>query len=360
MWIALLPSRRAQLTLLGVGGIAASLLILRRRLRRRPVVRVPYDEFSMFHENAKEHGLPFDHPPTVRRERVRMPDGRSLSALVWGEGPPEMVLLHGGAQNAHTWDTVALGLGGRPLLCVDLPGHGHSDNSARGVSDPAAAAADLAVLIEALAPAASAVVGMSFGGLTAIELGAQRPELARRLVLVDITPGVTRSKAKHVVDFVNGPRAFSSFDEMLARTIRYNPTRSESSLRRGILHNALQLEDGSWVWRHARFRGKGHAAQQPVEYSRLWDKLGGTKAPVMLVRGMRPTSVVDGALLWGASVFARAPPPARPHPPGLRLPPPDSTRSPCASRLPRRRYRRGGASATAAIHPDRTDSRGGS
>ena len=33
--------------------------------------RVPYDEFSMFHENAEEFGLPYDGPPTVRRGRSR-------------------------------------------------------------------------------------------------------------------------------------------------------------------------------------------------------------------------------------------------------------------------------------------------
>ena len=42
--------------------------------------------------------------------------------------------------------------------------------------------------------------------------------------------------------------------DLLARTIEFNPTRTESSLRQGILHNAMQLEDGSWVWRYARFR----------------------------------------------------------------------------------------------------------
>ena len=26
-----------------------------------------YDEFGLFHENAAEHGLPFDRPPAVRR-----------------------------------------------------------------------------------------------------------------------------------------------------------------------------------------------------------------------------------------------------------------------------------------------------
>ncbi len=44
------------------------------------------------------------------------------------------MLLHGGAQNAHTWDTVALALG-RPLVAIDLPGHGHSDAPAEGSLD---------------------------------------------------------------------------------------------------------------------------------------------------------------------------------------------------------------------------------
>ena len=48
--------------------------------------RVPYDEFSMFHENAEEFGLPYDGPPVVRRERTDLGDGRQLSSLVWGDG----------------------------------------------------------------------------------------------------------------------------------------------------------------------------------------------------------------------------------------------------------------------------------
>ena len=85
-----------------------------------------YDEFSMFHENAEEYGIAYNGPPGVRRESVALDDGRHLSALIWGDGPPEYVFLHGGAQNAHTWDTVALALK-RPLVAIDLPGHGHSE-----------------------------------------------------------------------------------------------------------------------------------------------------------------------------------------------------------------------------------------
>jgi pimeloyl-ACP methyl ester carboxylesterase len=256
--------------------------------------RVPYDEFAYFHENAEEFGLPYDGPPTVRREQVAMEPGRSLSALVWGEGPPELVLVHGGAQNAHTWDTVALALD-RPLVAVDLPNHGHSDGGRDGSFGPRAAAEDVAVAIDALAPTAQAVVGMSLGGLTSIALSALRPDLVRALVLVDVTPGVDDKKAKDITDFVDGPPSFPSFDDLLARTIEFNPTRSESSLRRGILHNAVQQEDGSWVWRWARFRRDAQPdATRPMhEFENLWDAVSGLQVPVMLVRGMRPQSVVD-------------------------------------------------------------------
>src|SRR6516164_5684668 len=91
---------------------------------------IPYDEVSDFHENASEFAIPYDGPPVVRRQAFPLGDGRSLSALVWGDAAPELVFLHGGAQNAHTWDTVALALN-RPLVAIDLPGHGHSDGPGR-------------------------------------------------------------------------------------------------------------------------------------------------------------------------------------------------------------------------------------
>jgi len=254
------------------------------------VDRVAYDEFGLFHENAAEFGIPYPGPPVVRREEVDLGDGRHLSALVWGQAPPELVLLHGGAQNAHTWDTVALALD-RPLVAIDLPGHGHSDGPADGSLDLRRNAADVAAAVERLAPHARALVGMSLGGLTTIALADARPELARAVVLVDVTPKVEGPGAAAIIAFVDGPERFADFDELLARTMEFNPTRSESSLRRGILHNALQLDDGSWVWRYRRFTADAGVRSLPAE--ELWDALGRITAPVMLVRGMRPGSVVD-------------------------------------------------------------------
>jgi pimeloyl-ACP methyl ester carboxylesterase len=295
--------------------------------------RVEYDEFGLFHENAEEHGLPFDRPPTVRRVFAQVAPGRRLSALAWQDRDPELVFLHGGSQNAHTWDTVAMALD-RPLVAIDLPGHGHSDGPGdrqEGQLDVFGNAADVAAAIRQLVPAtpgAQAVIGMSLGGLTAIALAAEAPELVRKLVLVDVLPGIKPQRARHITDFVAGPPSFASLDELLERTVQFNPARSRSSLRRGILHNAEQQPDGTWVWRWARHRppappapaspasanpalasaapasaapasaapaSAAPASPEPAgtRYGQLWAALSAITVPLLLARGMRPDSVLD-------------------------------------------------------------------
>jgi pimeloyl-ACP methyl ester carboxylesterase len=254
------------------------------------VTAIEYDEFGLFHENASEAGLPFDDPPEVVRVEVEVAPGQRVSALRWGTGGPELVLLHGGAQNAHTWDTVALALG-RPLVAIDLPGHGRSDWRADKAYWPAENARAVAVAIRAFAPNAAVVVGMSLGGLTALALATEAPELVRRLVLVDVTPGVDREKASAIVSFIAGPESFATFDEILDRTVTYNPTRSVSSLRRGILHNAHERPDGTWAWRYDRFEIPDGAGIP--DFGDLWRYVDAVDVPFFLVRGADSPVVSD-------------------------------------------------------------------
>ncbi len=265
-----------------------------------------YDEFGLFGENIAEFDLDVDTTPTVRRVETTVADDaggtRTVSALRWGTDEPEFVLVHGGAQNAHTWDTVALALG-RPLLAIDLPGHGHSDWRPDGAYNPMNLADDVAVVVAAHAPRARVVIGMSLGGLTSMELAVRHPSLVRALVMVDITPGVNAAKTKAITDFVDGPQEFARFDDLLARTIEHNPTRSESSLRRGILHNARREPDGSWQWRydrssHARARQTDQSSAPTVDetadpLSPLWDHFGSIGCPLAIVRGSLSPVVDD-------------------------------------------------------------------
>ena len=266
---------------------------------------IVYDEFGLFHENIAEYELSVTEIPLVARLDTLVDGGRNVSALRWGSASPEVVFVHGGAQNAHTWDTVALCLG-RPALAVDLPGHGHSDWRDDGAYSPVNLADDLAVVVGAHAPDARVVVGMSLGGLTSMELAVRHPDLVRSLVMVDITPGVNAAKTKAITDFVDGPQEFASFDDLLARTKEHNPTRTESSLRRGILHNARQRPDGSWQWRydrgsHARSRtggesagDSGGAATDAPTLASLWEDFEAVRCPLMVVCGSLSPVVDDG------------------------------------------------------------------
>jgi pimeloyl-ACP methyl ester carboxylesterase len=247
-----------------------------------------YDEFSFFHENMHEWNIETVEPK-VRRFFVAVDGLRQLSGLRWGDGDAELTLLHGGAQNAHTYDTVALALSPHSLLAIDLPGHGHSDPSIYPASAIASHALDVARALEELITPPRPLVGMSLGGLTALLVAHDRPDLVSALVLIDITPGMNADKARHITDFVNGPTSFDDFDSLLERTKQHNPTRSESSLRRGILHNALQRSDGTWVWRHHQ---PGKSDLEAPAVGDLWEKLSELSMPVTLIRAMGPGSVV--------------------------------------------------------------------
>jgi hypothetical protein len=51
----------------------------------------------MLADNAAEAELAWEGPPPVERLEVEGPAGLTVSAILWGTGAPELVLLHGGS-----------------------------------------------------------------------------------------------------------------------------------------------------------------------------------------------------------------------------------------------------------------------
>ena len=238
------------------------------------------------------------------QHRVRTQDGITLAADCYDhdDARPVVLLLHGGGQNAHTWDTVILGLG-RPALAIDLPGHGRSAWREDGDYGPKLNAIAIEPVVRELAPDADLVVGMSLGGLTAMRLAVTAPELVRKLVMVDVTPSAPErheqmTKAQMgTVALVQGDRTFGSFADMLDVTVAAAPHRDRNSLRRGVFHNSKQLDDGSWTWRYDSFR-KGEG------FEGLWDDVPNLTTPTTLVRGAKSFFVNDE----DAAEFARSAP----------------------------------------------------
>lgn len=242
------------------------------------------DEFSFLDDNAAQAGVD-TVPPVVRV------DAGAVSALKFGEDDPRVVFLHGGGQNAHTFDTVILGLG-VPALAVDLPGHGHSAWRDDGDYGPKQNALTLEPVLRAFAPDAALVVGMSLGGLTALRLAVSAPDLVGRLALIDVTPSAPgrhtemTDAQKGTVALVQGDRTFPSFEAMVEVTVAAAPHRDPDSLRRGVFHNAKQLDDGTWTWRYDSMR-KGDG------FEGLWDDVPQLTAPTTLVRGANSAFVSD-------------------------------------------------------------------
>ncbi len=190
---------------------------------------------------------------------------------------PPVVLLHGFTQNARAWGTFGDLLGAhRPVLAVDLPGHGGSDAIRRDLPGTA----DLvAALLEDL-PTPAAVVGYSMGGRVALHLTLRRPELLDRLVLVSTTAGIDdeeerarrRADDESLADHIEQVGVDAFLDEWLAQPLF-------AGLDEASAGRAARRENSA-AGLASSLRLCGTGTQTP-----LWGDLPGIEVPTLVVVG---------------------------------------------------------------------------
>jgi len=106
---------------------------------------------------------------------------------VAGEGDP-IVFIHGLGSSARDWEYQVPFFAPRYRVVVfDVRGHGRSDKPPGPYSVPLFAQ-DTAALIRALEAAPAHVVGISMGGMIALQLAVDEPALVRSLVVVNSGP----------------------------------------------------------------------------------------------------------------------------------------------------------------------------
>lgn len=254
------------------------------------------DEFQFLPAQAAALGV---DAPAVRRLTHTLDDGRTLSALRYGDAEPVVTLLHGAGLNAHTWDTTILALG-LPAIAVDLPGHGDSswreDADYSGGTNATAVAAALAEWTTQ----PQVLVGQSLGGLTAAALAAAHPELVRELVVIDITPGVAgNGGGKPVRDFFAGPSSWATREELVERALSFGFGGTPEAAARGVFLNSRVREDGRVEWKHHFAHIANRVAEDPALAAQQdaaspqalaangWEHLAEVRAPITLLVGER-------------------------------------------------------------------------
>ena len=116
--------------------------------------------------------------------QIHVVDLREESPTPSGASP--IVFVHGMVGHTGFWNpALAACADRRRAVAIDLRGHGNSSAPTNGDYSVPGCASDVLEVIGALALGPVVLVGHSYGTLVTIEVAAQRPDLVRRLILVD-------------------------------------------------------------------------------------------------------------------------------------------------------------------------------
>ncbi|MEI4959300.1 alpha/beta hydrolase [Aeromonas caviae] len=195
---------------------------------------------------------------TLQERRLCLADGRHIALLDNGqEGRPLLVALHGWLDNGASFLPLAPWLGAFHLVCVDLPGHGHSDHK----STPYVFVDwldDLYQITQAAGWQRFILLGHSLGALIASAYAGVFPEQIERLILLEglgplsqpdeEVPGqLRRAILNRTRTRERATSGFATLEEAVAA--RCKVADIPPSAARLICERQLEARAGRWYWR---------------------------------------------------------------------------------------------------------------
>jgi len=217
------------------------------------------------------------------RDATTTLNGLRFHFLDWGTaGRSPLLLLHGGAQTAHSWDEVAPDFAtDHHVLALDQRGHGDTDWAPAGRYRRDDFVADVRAFLDDRDWRAPTIVALSLGGLNAIAFAATHPDRIAGLVVVDVTPTINPAGGKAIAAQL-ATRDFASFEEAVAKAQAFNPLRSEANIRARLGHALRETPGGRWAYKFDPGIGSGGLE---TDFERLWDQVARIACPTLLVRG---------------------------------------------------------------------------
>ena len=243
------------------------------------------------HNAAREAGVSFSHEWKPESKSVKT-NGLKFHYLEWGDpSKPLILMLHGFAQQAHSWDFVALAFADRfRIIALDQRGHGDSDWASDGDYTPETQQIDIAAIVQELSLDEFVLMGLSMGGRNSFTYAANNPEKVKALIIVDAGPENVRAGTQNIRRFVEQDDELDSIDAFVDRVVSYNPRRDPIQIRGSIVNNLRELPNGKWTWKYdkiLRSPGRMGRAQDPDMTKRLWGYVESLNCPTLVVRGDR-------------------------------------------------------------------------
>lgn len=167
-----------------------------------------------------------------------------------GGGVP-LLFLHGLGSSSRDWAAQVDHFVDRyRVLRMDLRGHGRSERG-EGPYSITQFARDVAVFLRKRAVGAAHVVGLSMGGMVALELAASAPQLLRGLVVVNSVADM-RLRSWHDVWFYVSRRlavqtlGMRRVGQLIARKLFVKP--DQEDLRRTFVERWAQNDKQAYLW----------------------------------------------------------------------------------------------------------------
>jgi esterase len=162
-----------------------------------------------------------------------------------GEGQP-LIILHGLFGSSDNWFTLSKTFAERfRVLTVDQRNHGQSPHDAEHNYE--ALTADLEALVDSLKIERPILMGHSMGGKTVMNFAVKHPNVAAKIVVVDMMPKAYPIHHDHIVEGLQAIdlatlRSRGEADQLLAHHI------AEPDVRQFLLKNLTRSEHG-FAWR---------------------------------------------------------------------------------------------------------------
>jgi esterase len=204
-------------------------------------------------------------------------------------GSRVVMMIHGLAGQAHTFDAVATHLSDKyHVYCLDVRGRGESEWGPASGYHVENYVADLEAVRQALGLQRFALVGTSMGGIITMNYAPRFPDRVERVVLNDIGPEIDPVGLKRILEYVG--HAPSMFEDMKAVVKYYKENYApmvehlpEDQIADFARWNVRKSDTGMYVWKMDPAIRTGGSTNPPA--LEPWDAVAKISCPALILRG---------------------------------------------------------------------------